>query len=132
MRRLAMLFRNFAAFFPLGPTSIVAGLTILAAAILWPGVPAVTAMALVALGATIATLARFRGSEFVLPIVLAHVAIYGALYALFIGATLHTAAPRPGGGLGLLAIFDLVLSIGPLAFAVDLVWCELRTARSAK
>jgi hypothetical protein len=115
-----------------GPVSIAAGLPILAAAMLWPVVPAVTAMALVALGATSATLTRFRGRDFVLPVVLAHVVIYGTLYALFVGATLHASDARHGGSLGFIATVDLVLSLGPLAIAVDQVWRELRTAGLAK
>lgn len=116
---------------PLGPASIATGLAILTAAMLWPGTPVVTAMSLVALGATVATLARFRGTAAILPIMLTHLAIYGSLYALFVGATLQ-AATRSGSGLQVLAIVDLTVSLFPVAIALEQVWCELHTGRTAE
>jgi hypothetical protein len=115
----------------LGPPAIAAGLAILAGAMLWPGVPAVTAMALVALGATSATLARFRGAAAFLPILLAHLLVYGGLYVLFVGATLDAVA-RSGAGVCTLTFIDLALSICPLAIALEQVWCEVRTGRSSQ
>jgi hypothetical protein len=132
MRRLIVSIRDAGAALPLGPTAIATGLAILTAAILWPGVPVVTAMALAALGATSATLARFRGTAAILPIMLAHFAIYGSLYALFVGATLHAAASRSGPSLNVFTIVDLALSVFPLAIALERVWCALRAGRSTE
>ena len=56
----------------------------------WPGAPVVTAMAIIALGATETTLARFRGNGAFLPVVVLHSTIYASLYALFVGATLNS------------------------------------------
>src|SRR5262245_59296725 len=102
---------------PIGATAIAAGLTILAAALLWPGMPGVTGSALVILGATSATVQRFHGTRTFLPIMLVHLATYGSLYALFVGASLHAAA-QTGPVLSNHTVVDLVLSIGPLAIAL--------------
>ncbi len=131
MRRLDLSVLAARAALPLGPTAIAAGLAILMAAILWPGMPVVTAMALVALGATCATLARLRSAAAFLPMMLVHLAIYGSLYVIFVGATLD-AATRSGPGLSILTIADLALSVCPLAIALERVWCQLRTGRSAE
>ena len=77
---------------PPGTAAIAAGLAILAAAMLSPGVPAVTAISLVILGATSATMTRLRGHAAFLPILTAHAFVYGSLYALFVGSALHAAA----------------------------------------
>jgi hypothetical protein len=129
--RLVSSIRNLGFALSHGPLLIALGLTFLTAAMLWRGVPAVTAMALVAFGATSVTLARFRRTPAILPIMLAHLAIYGGLYALFIGATLHAAA-RPGTGLSGIAIVDLALSGCLFAIALERVWCELRTGHAAE
>jgi hypothetical protein len=104
---------------------MAAGLAFLTAGAIWPGVPAVTAMALVTLGATSLTLARFRRTPSLLSIMLGHITIYGVLYALFVSATLD-AAIRTGTGFGFVAAVDLVLSICPLAIALDRTWSAVR------
>jgi hypothetical protein len=131
MRRLCLFVCQIATHMPPGSAAIAAGLAILAAAMLWPGVPAVTALSLVVLGATDATLARFRGKAVILPIALTHLFIYGSLYALFVGAALH-AASHWGAGLNALAILDLAFSICPLAVALERVWCEMHVGRSSE
>jgi apolipoprotein N-acyltransferase len=93
-------------------------------------VPTVTAMTLVAYGATSATMARFRNSPEIMPIVLVHLAIYGGLYALFVGATLHAAFTGSGIGLSGVSVADILLSVGPLGFAWKRVACALRVDRS--
>lgn len=109
-----------------GVASIAVGLVILSAAMLWPGVPAVTAMALVAFGATSLMIARYRERPAFIPALFAHVAIYGSLYTVFVGATLHAAASRSGAGLSGVSMADLAFSIVPLAFAFEQVRCEQR------
>jgi hypothetical protein len=116
----------------LGPMLIATGLAILIAAMLWPAVPAVTAIALVALGATVATIARFEGRPAILPAMLAHVAVYGGLYALAVGATLHAAAARTHEAASLLATIDLAMSIWPMAMALWMTADAVRGDRAAE
>lgn len=95
------------------------------AATLWPDLPAATGMALVALGATQVTLARFRGTAAIVPVTLLHLAAYGGLYTLFVGATLHAATTRPNAMLGAAATADIALSIVPIGLALQCAWCQL-------
>jgi len=104
---------------------IAVGLASLILAMLWPGMPAVSAMALVALGATSVTLARFRGTPALVPVMLLHLTIYGSLYALFVGATLHAAATRSVDGLNLFAAADLAASALPMAIVTARTWGSL-------
>jgi hypothetical protein len=92
---------------------IFCGLLILMVDMWWPAAPAVTAFAFVAWGATRATAERFRSSPALVPVLCMHLAIYGGLYVLFLGATLHAAA-RDGCGLGIPAAIDLAASVGPV------------------
>ena len=100
-----------------GPLLIAVGLAGLLASAWLPAVPVVTAMAILALGATDA-LVRFRHSPALLPIVLLHAAAYTALYGLFVGATLHAAATATGHGLNTWAALDLAASTLPMAFVI--------------
>jgi hypothetical protein len=97
-----------------GSGFILAGLAILAAGAIWPGTPCVMAMALVALGATIATLARVQNSPALVPAILFHLAVYSGLYALFVAATLHAAVASPHHGCTAATILDLTLSVLPI------------------
>jgi hypothetical protein len=90
-------------------------MTLLVSAMVWPNIPAITAMALVALGATDITLVRYRGTTALAPILLLHAVTYGGLYALFIGAALAAVASQPTGGLGAALILDLAASTVPAA-----------------
>ena len=113
------------------PALIGFGLAILSAAMLWPGVPAVTAMGLVALGATGVAVARFRASAGLLPAMLLHLVVYTALYALFVGATLHAVATQAAGAGGLSAVqgIDLAVSVVSMATAWRITFSALhRTA----
>src|SRR3972149_5187524 len=83
-----------------GQVWIAAGLSILLAAAWWPMLPAVTGMALITLGATGTTIARFCGRPALAPVLFVHLAVYGGLYALVVGATLH-AGSQASGGVGL-------------------------------
>ena len=114
-----------------GQVWIAAGLSILLAAAWWPMLPAVTGMALITLGATGTTIARFCGRPALAPVLFVHLAVYGGLYALFVGATLH-AGSQASGGVGLAAAVDLAASVGLMAAAVGLVGGLLRGTRSAE
>lgn len=113
------------------PALIGAGLLLLFASVSWPMLPVVTGMALIALGATGATVARFRGTQALVPVIVLHVAIYGGLYVLFVGATLHAAA-RNDAGIGLPAAIDLAASLGPVTAALCVLGDVLRGTRSAE
>lgn len=113
------------------PALIAVGLSLLLLATWWPILPAATGMALIALGATGATAERFRGTPALLPVLVAHLAIYGGLYALFVGAALHAAVPT-NGRVGLAAAVDLAASIWPMAAVLGLVGDVLRGSRSAE
>jgi hypothetical protein len=101
-----------------GPLLIAVGLAGLLASASLPAVPVVTAMAILSLGATDATLARFRHSPALVPIMLLHAATYTALYGLFVGATLHAAATSAGQGVNAWAALDLAVSTLPMAFVI--------------
>ena len=116
---------------PMSPGLIAVGLLVLVAAGTWPLLPAVTGMALVMLGATMATVERFRGTPALAPIVVGHVAIYGSLYALFVGAVLNTTTST-SAGVGWSLAIDLAMSIVPLAATVRLVFDALRATRTAE
>ena len=113
------------------PRLIVAGLVVLVAAVCWPALPVVTGMALVALGASLATVERFRGTPLAAPVLIGHLATYGAMYVLFVGAVLH-AASRTSGGIGWAIAIDLAISIWPLAIAAGFVIDVLRDRRLAE
>lgn len=101
-----------------GTALIAVGMTLLGMAMCWPKLPAITAMALVALGATEVTLSRYGGTRVAAVVVLLHAATYGGLYALFIGATLAAAATSPAGGIGTSTVLDLIFSTIPAAAAL--------------
>jgi len=114
-----------------GPAAIAWGLVLLVVSIWLPATPVMTALSLVAMGATDATLARFRGTQSLLPVLLLHIATYGSLYALFVGATLH-AASRSGAGVGTPAAADLVTSALLMAIAATRAWGGLALALAHK
>jgi hypothetical protein len=102
-----------------GPSLVALGLAVLILAPWWPAAPVVSAMALLTLGATGATLARFGGSPSLRPILVVHIVTYAGLYVLFIGATLH-AATKQGGGIGWQQAIDLSASLLPMIVAMRL------------
>jgi hypothetical protein len=110
-----------------GPALIGAGLATLVAAMIHPAVPAVTAMALVALGATAVALELIRAASALLPAMLLHLAVYAVLYALFVGATLHAAA-RHAGGITTTQSIDLAVSVLPMVAAAWLSTVAMRKA----
>jgi hypothetical protein len=109
-----------------GPAWIGVGLGLLVANAWWPAVPVVSAMALVALGATAVTVERFRGTPGAYLVVALNLVMYCCLYALFVGATLHHAGVRADHRLGTLTAIDLVASMWPLSAAFATSWRALR------
>jgi hypothetical protein len=101
-----------------GPECIGIGLAILMLNGLWPVVPVLSAMALVALGATSVTVRRLCTTRNAAFLVALNLLVYCGLYILFVGATLHLAFVV-GHQLGALAAIDLVLSAVPLGMAVN-------------
>jgi hypothetical protein len=101
-----------------GPAVIAVGLATLAAAMITPAVPAVTAMGLVALGATGVMLARFRATPMLVPLVLLNLVTYAGLYALFVGAVLHAASAQ-ASGIPQTQLVDLAVSALPM---VAVLW----------
>ena len=99
----------------------------------WPAAPVVTGMAIVALGATCAMLARVRWSPARLPAMLVHLAVYGSLWANFVGAALHAANTRSGPRLEVATAIDVLLSVVPMLAAVRLALagCEADGAGDA-
>jgi hypothetical protein len=108
------------------PILIAVGLAMIVAAAWVPAMPVVTAMAILALGATDATLSRFRNTPAIVPILLMHAATYVGLYGLFIGATLHAAATASPGGLGIAAALDLAANSLPMAITLQRILSGLR------
>lgn len=113
-----------------GPALIAVGLAVLLSATWWPAAPVVSAMALLALGATGATLARFGGSPSFPTILAVHVVVYAGLYVLFVGATLHAAATQHGGVDWWRAV-DLAVSVWPMIAAAWLSWKSIRLSGRA-
>lgn len=113
------------------PTLIALGLAQLAAGIAWSVVPVVTALALIAFGATLATIDRFRTSPALSPVLLLHAAIYGSLYALFIGAAFD-AAMRAEAQLSWPSTIDLAASLPLAATAAGMLLSALRDPRATE
>lgn len=103
------------------------GLMILSAAMIWR-VPPIAGMALVVLGATAATVERYRHSPLLRPIVAVHATTYGALYALFLGATFQ---PPLGAALRIVEVADLAVSLGLLVASAILLASAWRRSEKA-
>src|SRR6188472_1749086 len=109
-----------------GETSIGLGLAILISAACWPGAPLVTAIAVIALGATDAMIFRFRASTAAAPLIVLHGMTYALLYALFVGATLHVPAAAPSASVSVFVVLDLIASAFPVAIALRRISSFLR------
>ncbi|MCC7475787.1 MAG: hypothetical protein IT425_10345 [Pirellulales bacterium] len=105
-----------------GPLTIAAGLIPMILSPWLTAMPLVTAMALVALGATEATITRFRSSPNRGWVLAIHATCYAGLYALFVAATLDQIAR---GFLGGWAAADLALSVPPVVAASRMVYCSM-------
>lgn len=95
---------------------IFAGLVLLVIALTSRCVPACTGMALVALGATAATVERYQASPARGTLLVAHQLIYTSIYLLFVGAAFD-AAVRSGIPLSWTAKVDLTASLAVVAIA---------------
>jgi hypothetical protein len=102
-----------------GPVLIGIGLSILFAAAFWPSAPIVTAMAIIALGATDAIASRYQGSVPALPVTILHGTTYMLLYMLFVGARLHVPATAPSSAVSSLAVLDVAASAFPMVIALS-------------
>jgi hypothetical protein len=91
----------------------------------------VTGMAMVALGATGVMLDRVRRSPVRWPVMLVHLAVYGSLWTIFVGATLHAANSRSGPRLEVLTILDILLSVVPMLAAGRMAWAVCENAGDA-
>ena len=100
----------------MAPALIASGLVVLVAQLCWPALPVATSVSLIALGATIATIARLRGRASLCCCAAIHFFVYASLYLLIIGAICNAAARGPSGGLTLSQTIDLGLSTGVMAF----------------
>jgi hypothetical protein len=110
----------------LGPVLIGIGLAILFAAAYCPSAPVVTAMAIIALGATDVMASRFSASTAALPIMFLHGMTYLLFYALFVGARLHVPTSAPTPNVNIPALLDLAASAFPMTVAVSRIWSCLR------
>jgi hypothetical protein len=81
-------------------------------------VPVVTAMAIVALGATGATVGRSRTSSAAITVIAGHLFVYVNLYLLFVGAVCHAAVQGPETGVSFLQALDMGVSVVPMALVV--------------
>jgi hypothetical protein len=111
-----------------GPQLIAIGLAILIVATWIPSLPVLTAMAVLALGTTYATLVRFRYSPLLAPVLVIHAATYATLYALFVGALFHASARAASPQFSLVDALDLFLSWLFLVVAARRIWTALRPA----
>jgi hypothetical protein len=123
--RMSLEPKCFSTDFRIAPTAMAFGVAWLLIGTLWPRTPVVTAMALVALGATGALVVRLRRSPQSLPVRAAHAFVYGGLYAIFVGAELHAANAASGPRLNWLVLIDVALSFVPMLAAANVTWTAL-------
>jgi hypothetical protein len=117
-----------------GPFWIAAGIALLLAASCWPGLPVLTSVAMVALGASLAVVARFGHAGRFRPLIAVHAVVYANLYLVFVGAVCHAALTGPRHGLSWLQGVDLLVSVVLMVVAARLAlgalaWTEARAAR---
>jgi hypothetical protein len=101
------------------PSLIGIGLATLIAGSFWPEAPVTTAMAMIALGTTDVTLARFSGRAALLPTTILHATTYASLYVMFLGATLHSASVSSAAGVGVWTGLDLAASLVVVVIALQ-------------
>jgi hypothetical protein len=103
--------------FPFASAFIAIGLLVLIIASAWPQAPVVSAMALIALGATELSIERFLNKGTFAACLLVHCLTYGTLYTLFVcvelgKADISLAAPNP------VVAFDFLASLVPMTVAM--------------
>jgi hypothetical protein len=102
------------------PLCIAGGLGLLFAHLTWPALPAVSGLAFIALGSTLAVAARCDDVHRRRPLVAAHLVVYANLYLIFLGAIFHAAMTGTPHGLSWWQTADLLLSVAPMATAARL------------
>jgi hypothetical protein len=105
-----------------GPAMIAVGLIVIVANAYYPPVPVLTGMALIALGATLVVVSRFRRSPALPAVIVTHLLVYFSLYLLLVGAILHAAFAKSATGLSFLQSLDLAMSVGPIVGAVRIAF----------
>jgi hypothetical protein len=116
--------------FPPG-AQIFTGLVILVVVMMFPGAPACTGVALVALGAATLATERHGSSVTRTPLLLAHMLVYAAIYLMFVGATLD-AASRRASELSTIERLDLVLSMPLMTLFVISLTADIRRSLSTE
>ena len=115
-----------------GPAMIAVGLIFLVANCYYSTIPVTSGMALIALGATLAIVSRFRCSPALPALIAAHSFVYSTLYLLMVGAVLHAAFAKSATGLSLLQTLDLAMSMGVIAGAVRIAIVSITGGRDAR
>jgi hypothetical protein len=111
------------------PRLIAIGLGVLLIAVYWPATPVVSAMALIALGATGATVPRMLGLSTAMLLLIVHLFVYSSLYLLMFGSVCHSArSGMPQAGLSL-TLIDVALSLWPMSLAVRRVLAAIGQSR---
>ncbi|HEX3598651.1 MAG TPA: hypothetical protein VHU84_00835 [Lacipirellulaceae bacterium] len=108
------------------PVLITFALATLLASFWLTGLPLVTTMAVLTLGATFATVDRFRHAEALGSIMSLHAATYLSLYVMFVCATLYAPSSDVTHGLGRATGVDLGLSVLPMAISLRHIVDALR------
>jgi hypothetical protein len=109
-----------------GTTLISAGLITLIALTFWPRAPIVSTVAIITLGATEVTLARFRGTAILIPVAMLHGTTYAGIYAILVGAALHSASASSAAAIGIWTALDLAASVLPMTVALQHIFICLR------
>ena len=89
--------------------------------------PVLSAVGLIILGATLATIDRFSSSPALPAVLVLHSATYACVYGVFLGATLHKATSGAANGLTLVQTLDLIASALPVAVAAQRALAALRS-----
>jgi hypothetical protein len=101
-----------------GPVLIAVGLGLLIADGYCRAMPVISAVAIIALGATRVVGLRFGNSPARQALVAAHLVVYSSLYLLFVGAVIHAAFVKPAAGLSILQAMDLTTSALPIIASI--------------
>jgi hypothetical protein len=101
------------------PVLMAIGVTMLLGQICWAALPVATSVSLVALGATVAAIARRGGGSHRVALAV-HLCIYTCLYSLFVGAICDLATRGASNGLSMSRTIDLGASAGVMVFVAQL------------
>jgi len=106
-----------------GPALIVVGMTIVLAALCWPGVPIAAAIMLIGYGALLTAFTRPGRQEL---LALISLAVYTSLGCLAVAAQTHAAINGPTGRVELFHLADHLLATALLALQIKTVLQRLR------